>query len=439
MKQAAVHIATTEGPSAIQRITAEDPDVRSVVCLAGRAIALPISGDYDAFVRRPTGVVEACFGHGAYRVDISEPIAGGLSWQLGIFVAHALADRGCLAGPAALVGRIVWATGEVTRDLAVAPVEEVALKIRRSDALFRAALARAAEIVVLVPAANLDEATVALAALLGEDASGITVVPIETATGALSAIGLRGRRSRRWLPRNPGERPSRKALSRTALYAAYAALSVAAIVTGWSRFATEPWPSIAMTDPVRPRLVSLPLPAKDRLTVAALEMRPPAGSNCAEVLFDVVAPRLVQKDPDGLPVATAGLCDFRYSVTNATGRALSLHVLTTRDGGQKQGFRVRLSRSARLLSPGISIELDARPPRRMNRMLVQSVLLFASTPDAEASLSGILARAGGARSSAEVTALVVEARGLGAVVRVVSQKFTPQTFAREAKAPLARP
>ncbi len=89
MKQVTVHIATTDGPAEIERLTAEDPEVRSVVCLGGKAVALPISADYDAFVRKPTGVIEAYFGHGAWRIDLARPISGGMSWQLGAFIAHA--------------------------------------------------------------------------------------------------------------------------------------------------------------------------------------------------------------------------------------------------------------------------------------------------------------------------------------------------------------
>ncbi len=74
MSKTAVFIATTEGPTRLQRLTAEAPDVRSVICLGGRAMVLPISPDYDTFVRRPTGVIEACYGHNAYRMDISDPI-----------------------------------------------------------------------------------------------------------------------------------------------------------------------------------------------------------------------------------------------------------------------------------------------------------------------------------------------------------------------------
>ena len=96
-RQDRIVIATTEGPAEVERLSEEDPDVRSVVCLQGKALALPISPDYDAFVRRPVGVIEARFGHACYRLDVSAPISGGLSWQLGVFAAHALKAAGRLA------------------------------------------------------------------------------------------------------------------------------------------------------------------------------------------------------------------------------------------------------------------------------------------------------------------------------------------------------
>ena len=97
MKSIRVFIATTDGPAEVQRIAEEDPDVKSVVCLDGKAVALPISPDYDAFVRAPTGVIERSYGHRAFRLDVSREISSGLSWQLGIFIAHALHVAGRLA------------------------------------------------------------------------------------------------------------------------------------------------------------------------------------------------------------------------------------------------------------------------------------------------------------------------------------------------------
>ena len=129
MSDVRVYIATTTGPVAVQRITEEDPDVNSVICLAGKAVSLPISGAYDAFVRNPTGVIQRHFGHPAYRIDVADKIDEGYSWQLGILTAHTLQRAGRLAGPDASPETIVFATGEVDRDLNLHPVDGVAEKI----------------------------------------------------------------------------------------------------------------------------------------------------------------------------------------------------------------------------------------------------------------------------------------------------------------------
>ena len=38
------------------------PEIRSVICIVGSFEALPVSGSYDQFVRRPTGVIEKLLG-----------------------------------------------------------------------------------------------------------------------------------------------------------------------------------------------------------------------------------------------------------------------------------------------------------------------------------------------------------------------------------------
>lgn len=131
-----IYIATTEGPVEVQRITQEDPDVRSVVCVNGTAKALPISRDYDAFVKEPTGVVQRSFGHGAYRMDVSAPISAGNSWQLGAFIAHAFHAEDRLAGPDDKVDNAIWLTGELDRDLNVRAVDHIKDKLTASRALF---------------------------------------------------------------------------------------------------------------------------------------------------------------------------------------------------------------------------------------------------------------------------------------------------------------
>ena len=163
MKMFRLYIGTTDGPTEIQRVTPEDPEVRSVVCLDGKAIALPISDDYDAFVRRPTGIVETLTGHPAYRVDITHPIGGGYSWQLGIAVAHILSGRGCLAGPEDRAEDALWLTGEVDHNLNIGAVNDVGLKLTRATSMLKGLLAEGVCVTVAVPDACADEARGALA------------------------------------------------------------------------------------------------------------------------------------------------------------------------------------------------------------------------------------------------------------------------------------
>lgn len=151
MNPVRVYIATTAGPVAIQRITEEDPDVNSVICLAGKAVALPVSGAYDAFVRNPTGIVQRHFKHNAYRIDVSEKIDEGYSWQLGVFAAHALHRAARLATPKDIAATVVIATGEVDRDLDILAVDGVAEKISQIEEIFPDIVSDAERVLIAVP------------------------------------------------------------------------------------------------------------------------------------------------------------------------------------------------------------------------------------------------------------------------------------------------
>jgi hypothetical protein len=153
-----VFIAATTGPVEIQRITEEDPEVNSVVCLGGKAMPLPISAAYDAFVRVPTGVVQRYFGHAAYRADISATVEDGYSWQLGMFAAHGLfAARRLAAGDDPSPGAILVATGEVDRDLNVLPIDHLAVKLERLSGVVAAMARGGARVTIAIPAGNRDE------------------------------------------------------------------------------------------------------------------------------------------------------------------------------------------------------------------------------------------------------------------------------------------
>ena len=180
MNAVRVYIATTQGPSEVQRIAEEDPKVRSVVCLNGTSEALPISAAYDAFVRKPTGVIEKKFGHSVYRLDVSERISDGKSWQLGFFAAHALFSVDRLAGKGEIIERAVWVTGEVDRDLNVNPVDHVEEKLRQSAPLFAELKAAGIPLTIFVPQKNAGELK----------ATWKDIVPLETVQEMYRELGL---------------------------------------------------------------------------------------------------------------------------------------------------------------------------------------------------------------------------------------------------------
>ena len=189
-KPVRVVIATTEGPAEILRLTPEDPDVRSVVCIGGKALPLPISKAYDAFVREPTGVIERAFGHSAFRMDVSVPIDDGLSWQLGAFAAHALLSAGRLARRDDAAERIVWLTGEVDRDHKVLPVAQVLLKLDHSRAFIAEKTASGASVTLFIPQDNAAEIGACWPERNGLDPARVRIVPVRDVAEVLRDIGF---------------------------------------------------------------------------------------------------------------------------------------------------------------------------------------------------------------------------------------------------------
>ena len=131
-----IFIATTQGPIAVQKITEEESDVRSVVCIDGSSRPASISERYYDFVKKGTGVIARKFGHDSYRVDISANIETGYSWQLAVYLAHQLRKHGRLGNGDPGAGDIVViATGEVDKDLNIRKVNSVSEKLLASSAL----------------------------------------------------------------------------------------------------------------------------------------------------------------------------------------------------------------------------------------------------------------------------------------------------------------
>lgn len=433
MKRTAIYIATTEGPSEIQRITPEDSDVRSVVCHDGKAIELPISADYDSFVRRPTGVIEACFGHSAYRVDMSNPIASGLSWQLGLFIAHALFEEGRLVRSDDNIPRIVWATGEVTRDLTVETVEDVDRKIRQSAGRIRACFEAGARVVMVFPAGNIIEATQALEDIFGADRDRLHIVAAHTVCDVLEVLGLkRRRRIRQWLARTPAMIGGHRKMPRHLAYTASCVLLAITVLAGWQKLGLEADLGVAKAQAVRLLPASLRTDPMRSLAAISVAIQAPADAPCAAVHLDRIAPLITRRAvTEGASVAglrAAGLCDFYYRLTNGSDRAATLWVMALRENANGAGFRLRALHSAKSLAPKAAIDLDARPPSRLLAPLRQDLVVLsvqAGVVADFADLGGIWQRAQNAASAQDFHRILAEARGHDAAVLHLTNEFRP--------------
>ena len=442
MKAVRILIGTTDGPTEVQRITPEDPEVRSVVCLDGKAIALPISDDYDAFVRRPTGVIEALTGHPAYRVDISQPIGCGYSWQLGILAAHVLAARGRLAGGQDAPGAAFWLTGEVDHHLSIGAVDDVGLKLMRATSAFKALIAAGQSVTVVVPEACEAEA----AAALSEAFRGAQAAPRLVAAGhfddVLPLLGLP--RLRR---RFPG---ARLALGR--MRRAGRVLATGAAVLGGVLGLALAWPQGARTDPAAtPAAVADAVadadsgaralaasPAGAPPSVSLIETRAPVGRGCAAVAFQRATPvisrhRLASKAAasrvQARTVPAVGLCDLRHRIVNTGLGRLEVAVVAARHQESGARFRTRSLARARSLDPGATLDLDARPPIGVLEPLVQhtAVLALPSGWPRAAERLQQAANALKAAGSAESWARTVDALATQAVfLTTAGEIFTPQ-------------
>ncbi|MGE4063089.1 MAG: hypothetical protein AB7E79_06950 [Rhodospirillaceae bacterium] len=342
MTRFAVFVATTSGPVRIERITRERAP-QSMVCLRRSSTVLPISPAYDSFVRCGSGVIEKTFGpfeDGAFRLDVSEAIETGESWQLGVFVAHALGKH--LLGAQDTAEAIVWLTGHVDYDLAVGSVGHLAEKIHASREAIAAwvALGRAVTMVVH----DGPDRDAVLAAGVPE---GARLVTVKSAQDALDALGVKlrtaqpaVRRIPAWaaaavavimaglsfipLPRNtpqdvagpvaPVAPVAEQVAMPTAIQTDIAPTPVVA------ESVSEPQPAILVDAPATEtfQAVQLQAPAVKGAKIKLFERRAPQGHTCAEVQFGAV-------DPVKVPIADAsdmskselaGLCGLAVQVDN---------------------------------------------------------------------------------------------------------------------------
>jgi hypothetical protein len=152
-----VFIATTRGLVAINSIYPLDASIRSVVSIGGTSKLSPITNTYINYVGKAAGIIEDDFGHGSYRVNISDQIDQGESWQLGFYIAHAAAALDCLGDGNPQAGdKILCATGIVdTSQRKVLGVNEIPTKIQLASAQLRQ-WQTSHEVQFLLPKANED-------------------------------------------------------------------------------------------------------------------------------------------------------------------------------------------------------------------------------------------------------------------------------------------
>lgn len=372
-----VVVATTDGPSTVRRITAEDPGLRSVICLAGTSTALPISNAYDAFVRRPTGVIERDVGHPVFRLDLDQPIDAGASWQLGVYLAHRLKAADRLAEDAEAADGVLWATGTVDADLNVGPVDRVAEKARRCRDVF------VSDVPVLAVCAR-ENATE-----MPDDGK---CLAIERVGEALDILGLAGPPA-----------PVRGGRRRPEAWGTLVMLLIAVLGFGVWNFWNQP------SDPGAMRAAgaleagrSTHAPASEvgapfdpgSVILEVLDARARSGSCGAATLS---APRSSPAGAEGadLPAADAtGVCAVVFRVTNTGDRSAYMWLYGAVQGAVREyaSRRRHVEVATGTLVPGEQGAVRVQPPDWVRReVVVRGLLVLTGEPDPQVTraLSGL--------------------------------------------------
>ncbi|WP_271670433.1 hypothetical protein [Bradyrhizobium sp. CCBAU 51627] len=162
VRRASVIIPTLAAPVRIISLLEEDAGVEeSTVCLNKGIDEAVIAASYNNFVKRPTGVIHRLFGKPpfrAFRLDVSDRVEVGSSWQLAVLIAHALRAAEANSSESRLdvndkaSSELVWATGAISPiDFAVLPVAHISEKLRASRSLFEDAIRAGRRVHIFIP------------------------------------------------------------------------------------------------------------------------------------------------------------------------------------------------------------------------------------------------------------------------------------------------
>ncbi len=376
-----VVIPTTDGPSLVRRITPEDPSLRSVICLAGTPTLLPVSAAYDAFVRRPTGVVERDVGHRVFRIDVSAAIDEGDSWQLGLYLAHRLKQADRLAEDDEPAAGIVWASGSVDIDLQVGPVTRLADKVRQSADVFGGDL----PVLAVVPAG-------AERHLPPE----VDPLPVSTVGSALEALDLTARRVSRPPRRRIGVR----------------SLVLAGLLAGVGWFV---WPDQVAGPSINPESLDPATFRPEAISFDVVEYRSAAGGEC-EAEGRVVDP--AQETP-------AGICAVGFRAVNGGDQPARMWLYASVQGTFREyASRKRYTELADgFLEIGEAGEAVVHPPEWVRRpVIVRGILVLAATeaPQVDDAMVAI-----DLMSVGQIDILIDGLRTLGFEVRELRHRIVP--------------
>ena len=329
MRKIAVFVATTGGAVQIQRLTPERAP-QSLICLSRSSTIMPISGEYDDFVRRGSGVIDREFGpfeYDSFRADVSATVGAGQSWQMAFFLAHAAeaSAETSLAETLDEADHVIWATGQVDYDLNVRPVDHLVEKLAASNALFDRLKDLPQPVSVIVPAGE------NYTALAGRTfADNFTALAAENALEICQSLGISAARNANDLAVHsppPGKNGKMVAVGMAGalIFAAVVVVSASnqGAVAKWrnavlSAIGADPEKAL----PARVNTADLG-PQKSlsgqsgELKVSVSILKPPPGSTCAQVIFGDQRPRtetLSHDEPGRVPAsALSQVCGLTFA------------------------------------------------------------------------------------------------------------------------------
>jgi WD40 repeat protein len=184
-------IGTTDGPVDLLRLVQEKPVVRrSDVYIGSSTERAGIGRAYNEFVSGKTGLIERVFGKGAYRINVSDRIDAGSSWQLGFFLAHALKTASRLmADDQSQHETVVWTTGTVrSADFSVGEIGYLGKKLSLSLERLLAEAKQGKRVLVAYPAVNAAEIDSELRRSIQN--TGAAIIELDSARQLLRELAL---------------------------------------------------------------------------------------------------------------------------------------------------------------------------------------------------------------------------------------------------------